>query len=156
MILRFVQGKELASLFIEWREAVAMPLTPTHVEAVMPDLSYFGARSDGGVKGRPPGYDAGTFTKDFFLTLPATPEQDTLFYSFLKAHDGEPYDYSAILGFFLPAHEHTTNHAICSALQTLALRACGWFRWPLPVPAHLINPRDLLLMIGACMEVPGI
>jgi hypothetical protein len=38
----------------------------------------------------------------------------------------------------------------------LALRACNWFRWPLAAPAHLISPRDLLLIVSGQMEVPGI
>jgi hypothetical protein len=64
----------------------------------------------------------------------------------------------AILGFLVPAHHHAPNHAICSALITLALRAkgCEWFPFPLASPAHLVNPRDLLLILSAQMRIPGI
>ncbi len=43
-------------------------------------------------------------------------------------------------------HTHT--------LITLALRECNWFAYPLAAPAHLIDPRDLLLMISSRMQVP--
>jgi hypothetical protein len=48
------------------------------------------------------------------------------------------------------------GHAICSALITLALRACGWLQWPIAAPAHLVDPRDLLLIISGRMQIPGI
>ena len=58
---------------------------------------------------------------------------------------GEPYDWKAIVGFLEPdAHQHELDHVICSAFMTAALRACGYFRWPLTVPFHHISPRDLI------------
>lgn len=152
--IRFVRSKGFASDGIVALEKTAMPFTPSHVEAVTPDGFYLGAHFSGGVQKRPKDYDAGKFLHELFLTLTATDAQTDFFYKFLEDHIGEPYDWRAILGFILPEHEHTLDHAICSALIALALRECLWFPWPLTAPAHLIDPRDLLLMISARMEVP--
>lgn len=154
IIIRFVRSTGLASDGIVALEKTAMPFTPSHVEAVTPDGFYLGAHFEGGVQKRPKDYDAGQFSHELFLTLDATDAQATTFYKFLDAHIGELYDWRAILGFLLPEHEHIPNHAICSALIALALRACDWFAWPLAAPAHLIDPRDLLLTISGRMLVP--
>lgn len=155
MIIRFVQGSEIFSQLIVAQEKTAMPFTPSHVEAVTPDGAfYLGSLVDGGVQKRPVGYDTGTIKHELLLTLPVTPEQDTAFWAFLDNNIGEPYDSAAIFGFVIPVHEHLLNHAICSALITLALRACVWFPFPLAAPAHLIDPRDLLLLISSRIQVP--
>lgn len=159
MIIRFVRGTAWESMAIAAQEKTAMPFTPSHVEAMSQDgKSYIGAHMDGGVQARPVGYDKATVQNEVLLQLEATPDQDAAFFAFLTAHLGEPYDWRAILGFILPAHEHQTNHAICSALVTLALRApgCEWFRWRLAAPAHLVDPRDLLLMLSTHMQIPGV
>jgi hypothetical protein len=154
MIIRFVEGTALVSKLIIAQEKTAMPFTPSHVEAVTADGFYLGAHFDGGVQSRKPSYDKGQFTNELFLTLNATSNQDIMFYNFLEKHIGEPYDWKAIIGFIVPDHEHIPDHAICSALITLALRECNWFADPLAAPAHLIDPRDLLLIISGRMKVP--
>ena len=131
-----------------------MPFTPSHVEAVTPDGFYLGAHFSGGVQKRPKDYDAGKFSHELFLTLESTEEQAAAFYVFLDKHIGEKYDWRAIIGFIIPEHEHIPNHTICSALIALALRACNYFQWPLAAPAHLIDPRDLLLLLSGRMKVP--
>jgi hypothetical protein len=166
MIIRFVRGTAWESTAIAWQEKACMPFIPSHVEALTPDGKfYIGAHMDGGVRARPVGYDAGLVAKlpdgstcDLQLPLESTPAQDAAFYPFLDSHIGEPYDWRAIIGFLLPEHEHQPQHAICSALITLALRTpgCEWFRWRLAAPAHLVDPRDLLLMLSTHMQIPGI
>ena len=154
MIIRFVEGTALVSKLIIVQEKTAMPFTPSHVEAVTPDGFYLGAHFDGGVLKRPKDYDKGQFSNELILSLEATPEQDKIFYNFLEGHVNEPYDWKAIIGFVLPEHEHLINHVICSALIELALRTCSWFAYPLAAPAHLVDPRDLLLVISGRMRVP--
>jgi hypothetical protein len=161
MQLRFVQGTSYISRWIVDQEKAAMPFTPSHVEAVMPNGTWLGAHIDVGVQARPAGYDKGEVAHELFLTLPALPAQDAAFHTFLEKHIGEPYDWSAILGFVLPQHEHAPEHAICSALCTLGLRTptgvpavSPWFPWPLAAPAHLISPRDLLVLISGRLEIP--
>jgi hypothetical protein len=163
MKLRFMQGTSWESTAITLQEKTCMPFVPSHVEALTQDGGfYIGAHINGGVMKRPVGYDAGQIAVDpitgkkreLLLSLETTPEQDNAFFVFLEGHLGQPYDWRAIIGFLLPVHEHIPNHAICSALIALALRSCNYFQWPLAAPAHLINPRDLLLVLSARMAVP--
>ena len=154
--IRFVKSKGWESDAIVALEKTAMPFTPSHVEAVTPDGFYLGAHFKDGTQKRPSNYDAGQFEHELFLTLDATDEQTDKFYAILNEHIGEPYDWKAILGFIIPHHEHIPNHAICSALITLAFRGCNWFSYPLAAPFHLIDPRDLLLMISCRVKIDGI
>lgn len=154
IILRFRQGSDFNSKAIVALEKTAMPFTPSHAEAVTPDGLWLGALFKDGVQERPAGYDKATTAHELFLTLPATDDQSAQFYAFLRSHVGEPYDWKAIAGFLIPHSEHTVNHTICSALITNGLRVCKWYKWPLAAPFHLIDPRDLLLMISTVLEVP--
>ena len=155
--LRFVEGTAIDSEMIELRGGTCMPFTPSHVECVSRDgTKYIGQHLDGGMQARPIGYDAPA--RDLILELPATGEQTAAFYAYVEASIGEPYDWAAIVGFALPGHHHTKFHAICSAKMVLALRTrgCEWFpsRLPLCAPAHCIDPRDLMLILSAIVEVP--
>ena len=162
MIIRFMQGSELDSQAIVALQKTAIPFSPSHAEAVMPDGNYLGAHLIGGVKERPAGYDAAHIAiepatgkkRELFLTLPATAAQDQIFYDYLCKHIDEKYDWRAIVGFIVPEHEHTLYHTICSALIAAALRACEWFKYVLATPFHLIDPRDLLLLVSEVVHVP--
>ena len=144
--LRFVTGAAVGSDLIRLYEDFPF----SHVEAVTPEGTYLGALAVGGVQARPSDYDRGTATSEKFVTLiDATTDQGDKFYSYLKAKIGTPYDYEAIVGFAARANLHQPGHVICSALQTLALRACGYFPTRLAVPAHEISPRDLGLLVSS-------
>jgi hypothetical protein len=157
--LRFVRGRSAISNAIIARSGICMPFTPSHVEAVSEDgQHYIGQHIDGGLLARPAGYDGAAPEDELFLDLPATDEQTTAFYAYMTRMIGMPYDWRAIINFVGTFNVHVKDHAICSAIITLALRTkgCEWFpsRLPLCVPAHNIDPRDLLLMISAIVEVP--
>lgn len=155
--IRFVQGTAFASRLIVAQEKTAMPFTPSHVEALTADGKFcLGAHDDGGVAKRAVGYDAGAVAHDLQLVVDLLPDQEAKFWAYLESKIGEPYDWRAIIGFVIPGHAHDLDHAICSALITLALRAAGWFEYRLAAPAHLIDPRDLLLMLSAKMQIPGV
>lgn len=156
MIIRFVEGAHsLISWDIEARENVAMPIIPSHVEALSRDgKSYIGAHIDGGIAARPIGYDAATMKDELRLDLGT--DGDDAAYAYMESKIGEPYDWKSIIDFLLPINWHEYNHVICSAFMTLTLRKKLFFAWPVAAPAHMISPRDLLLMISARMEVPGI
>lgn len=158
MKLRFVASNTIVSRLIIARESIAMPFTPSHVEAVSRDgTSYVGAHIEDGIRSRPIGYDAKDMTHELILDLgEPLPGQEDMFHDYTEAHIGEPYDWKSIIDFALPENEHQKDHAICSAFMVLALRKCSYFLWPLAAPAHLISPRDLLLILSAEMEVPGI
>jgi hypothetical protein len=153
IVLRFVQGKDALSQMIVHGETM-MPFAPSHVEAVTPNGYYLGAHTDTGVEERKPGYDSTWVALELILPLPATAEQHDSFYSYLRAHIGDPYDWQAIPGFLVPGHHHTLGHTICSALCVMALRAKNWFPFPLPWPAHLISPGMLLGLVGVKVKIP--
>jgi hypothetical protein len=152
--LRFARSADFSSDLIAWRESICMPFTPSHVECVSPDGKFWiGEVSPDGMQARPAGYDAATMLHEMFVDLPATQEQADAFYAAATASIGEPYDWEAILGFIEPGHHHEKFHAICSAKMTLLLRKVGWLPFALPVPAHCIDPRDLLLLIGGIIKL---
>lgn len=154
--LRFVQGKGFVSNAIEYREGTCMPIVPSHVECVDPVTGkYIGQHIDGGMQARDPGYDA-PFAAEAFIDLPCTQEQADKFYAAARASIGQPYDWEAILGYALPGHHHTKFDAICSAKMYLLIRdVMDWFpsHAPSAVPAHCIDPRDLLFGISLVILV---
>ena len=157
MKIRFVAGRTLVSRIIVAQSKVCMPFCPSHVETLTEDGKYYiGAHIDGGTQARPVGYDKADTLHELILDLPSTPQTDRIFWDYMKSRIGEPYDWTAIIGFVIPEHFHRVDTAICSATTTLALRKCGWFPSPLAVPAHLVSPRDLLLLISGRIAVPGI
>lgn len=154
--LRFVTSDHPISILIRTQAGICMPFTPSHVEALSRDgKDYIGAHMDGGTMARPIGYDTGAKgLKEKFVDLPVTDEQYEQFHEFLDHHIGTPYDTKAILSFAAPdVNLHLKMAAICSALQTLALRACNYFPMPLTVPAHHVSPRDLLLILSTHVQI---
>jgi hypothetical protein len=156
MKIRFVQGNDfLVSWNIAARENVAMPFTPSHVEALSRDgKSYIGARLQGGISPAPIGYDTGTRKNELVLDLGEN--GDDAAFTYMESKIGSPYDWTAIIDFVLPINWHQYNHLICSAFMTLMLRKKMFFTSPLPVPAHMMSPRDVLLAIGSKIAIPGI
>jgi hypothetical protein len=154
--LRFVAGSDPVSRLIIARSQVCMPFTPSHVEAVRPDGKYVGQHLRGGMQARDPGYDAAHLAHDLFVNLPANKLQEDAFYAFLEERLGQPYDWTTIISHALPVNFHDYDHAICSATIMLALRAkaAPYLRWPTTVPAHLVSPRDVLLIVSCLVEVP--
>lgn len=163
ILIRFVRSKGWSSEAIVLREKTSMPFTPSHVECVTPDGKWLGQHMDGGMLARPAGYDhndvaimADGRRCEIIVPLPVMPEQAAAFYGAANAAIGEPYDWRAIIGFGVTLHEHQKFHAICSAKMLLLLRTkgCEYFRWPVTVPAHLVDPRDLMLMLSTHVEIP--
>jgi hypothetical protein len=131
-----------------------MPFAPSHVECVTPAGKYAGQHLSGGMQARDPGYDKATLAHEAFVNLPATQSQTDAFYGFVASKIGQPYDWKAIVDYAAPVDLHSVGSAICSAQMVLALRKADWFPFPLTVPAHLISPRDLLLMLSGIIEIP--
>lgn len=142
IILRFVYDPGLVTKLITFDSDE--PGGFCHVEAVMPGGTYLGAHVTG-VAARSMNYDAGKFTREKFVLLPATVGQTEKWAHYLRATIGEPYDFAAIAGFVSHLDLRQKHHVICSALQTLALRWCEYLPVPLPVPAHRVSVRDLEL-----------
>ncbi|MHB8674545.1 MAG: hypothetical protein ACYDAK_12835 [Candidatus Limnocylindrales bacterium] len=148
--LQFLHGGDAASRLIEWFSHGA---GYSHVDAVLPDGRLLGARSDNvgnappGVQIRDPGYVAGTPV--LTLHLPADTPQETVFYDFLNAQIGKPYDALGILAFVGGRDWRAPDSWFCSELCAAALEACGYFPWPLASTTNKITPADLLLAISA-------
>lgn len=160
--LRFVRSKGWSSDAIVMREKTSMPFTPSHVECVTPDGKWLGQHSDGGMLARDADYDHNDVALlpdgrrcEMFVSLPVSPEQADAFYDAAHRAIGEPYDWKAIIGFGVTWHEHQKFHAICSAKMLLLLRTkgCEYFPWPVTVPAHLVDPRDLMLMLSTHVKI---
>lgn len=153
--LRFVTCSDEISAFIRLQAGVCMPFTPSHVECVSQDgKHYIGQYFDGGMQARPVGYDAAILVAEKLVELDRDGKGEAAFYGFINSKIGQPYDWTSILDFVDPALDlHQANHLICSAMMTAALRACGFFQWPLTVPFHRISPRDLFLMLSAIVEI---
>jgi hypothetical protein len=168
--IRFVRHRGIATYLISWREATCMPFIPSHAECVTPAGTRIGEFGFGGMQERPFNYD----TKDVALLpkgktsealplgnrceiivpLEVSQEQSDKFYKMARASLGQGYDWSAIPGFALSGHHHKVGRAVCSAKMFLLLRAVNYFKWPVSVPAHLINPRDLMLILSTHVEIP--
>ena len=153
IVLRFVHnpsGPWLSRLLVHLiLFQMRSPTGFSHVEALTPDGFYIGAHSTG-VEKRPLGYDAGAAElREQFLLLEVTDDQARTFYHYLNSPEviGEPYGFWDILGFVFYFNAHKRHTVVCSALQTLALRACGFFPHPLPMFAHKISVGMLELML---------
>jgi hypothetical protein len=160
--IRFVQSKGWSSDLIVLREKTCMPFPPSHTECVTPDGKWLGQHADGGMQAREAGYDHDDVAIlpdgrrcEIIVSLPVTQAQADAFYAAAHAAIGEPYDWHAIIGFGVTFHEHQKFHAICSAKMLLLLRTkgCEYFKWPLVVPAHLVDPRDLFLILSSHVQI---
>lgn len=148
--LRFCTSNDAINTAIRLREgdlnATVFPFMPSHVEMVYPG-GYLGAHINGGVIVRPVGYDANDpGVKEHLMQVLVPDEAAAMAYA--KTLIGKPYDWTAILDFLVPANFHSPHEFICSAAMTMVLRH-GKLFGQLPIPAHNISPRDLLLMLFA-------
>lgn len=123
----------------------------THCEAVLPE-GYLGAMTDG-VMVRPLAYDAGKFSREFFVDVDATPDQEEIFHAFLGSQIGKPYDVWAIVSFFFPSRDWQSYEAWdCSELLSTALAESGILPQRMAVKFSRITPRDLMLLISTRTE----
>jgi hypothetical protein len=121
--LQFVCGSDLGSRLISWYGQGYRGWS--HVDAILPDGSLLGARSDviggkpAGVQIRPPAYEK--VNRRAIMELPATTLQSEAWESFLRSQIGHGYDKSDILGFILGRPMMQAGNWICSAVQLDAL-----------------------------------
>lgn len=125
----------------------------THVEARMPDGLLLGAHADGGVMARKPGYDAGTFVKDEFVTIAAAQPVADAFHAFLTAQLGKPYDMEVIAAIAASAvigerDWRAPDSWICSELQAAAAEACKLIGM-LATGVNHVTPRDFRIALSA-------
>jgi hypothetical protein len=127
----------------------------SHVEALTPDGFLLGAHADGGVAKRPRDYDAGQWTLELYVTVPATPAQQAAFWAALEALIGHPYDMDAIKAMeagVLTGMAKIADNAgateICSAAIKIAFLASGHAK-SAPASIRLTTPRDIAELVSA-------
>ena len=146
--LQFVREPGIPSQVIAWFSAGHL----SHVDAVLDDGKLLGARSDSvggqppGVQIRPPGY--ANFLLRIVMAMPATDEQNAVFYAFLHNQVGKPYDSRAIWGFFFGRNWRETDSWICSELQAAGLENAH-ITPQLYLAANKITPVSLALAASA-------
>jgi hypothetical protein len=140
--LQFVSEKAISSEMIEWFSQGFF----SHVDVVLPDNTLLGARSDGGVAIRQPGY--ARFNKRTVFSLPSTIEQDALFYTFLHAQIGKPYDFECIAAFVAGRDWHEDDSWICSELAAAACEKAHILP-ALYVSANKITPDSMAMAMSA-------
>ena len=124
-----------------------------HTEARMPDGTLLGAHIDGGVQARAPGYDAGGFDHDEFVTIPVEQPAADAFHAFLIAQLNKPYDLEVInalaMGALLGERDwRQPDHWICSELMAAAAEASAWCG-RLATDVNHVTPRDWRIILSA-------
>lgn len=152
---QFVLGQGWSSRLIAWWGSGYRGYS--HVDAILPDGSCLGARSDvitpkgqvaipAGVEIRPPAYEK--WKRRTVVTLSVTDIEAKAWEDCLKGERGKPYDSSDILGLIIGRPLSSDGHWICSALQTYALEQIG--RLPkLSVIPQQVSPNTLLTVLSA-------
>lgn len=148
--LRFVTCQDAVSAGIRGFE---YGFWASHAEASMPDGTLLGAHADGGVKARDHDYDKGQFTREMYVSIPATPEMTDAFHAFLRLQIGKPYDLMAIAGIVAQRDWQNPNAWFCSELIAAALAACAYLPQHLAVEFNHITPRDLLLIVSGRVAI---
>jgi uncharacterized protein YycO len=148
IVLRFARARGLSSDAIAWFGHS----WPSHVDSVLEDGSLLGARLEGGVQVRPPGY--ATFSRVLVVRLPTSPAIAAAYYDFLSHQVGKRYDVAGIAAFVAGRNWRTPDSWYCSELVAAALEAAGYFAAPLATPSNRITPADLLLVLSGRVEVP--
>jgi uncharacterized protein YycO len=135
-VIRLVSGKGISSniiklgTFSEW----------SHVDLVTPDYQFLGARIDGGVQVRKPGYDI-PYKTQCFVDVPLNAAQEQRLWDFANAQVGKPYDWTAILGIAFRRDWREDDAWFCSELVAAAFEQAG--RPLLQGLLNRITPRDI-------------
>lgn len=141
--LRFVRQKDIPSFLIGMFQD---GFWATHVETVMPDGTYLGARFRGGVLARPAGYDKKTMAREEFVDVEMTLPEENAYYDFLRDQLDKSYDLSAIFGMIVHRNWRDPSRWFCSELVAGGFCACKKFPEHLAVDLDRITPRDMRLI----------
>jgi hypothetical protein len=149
---QFVLGSGLSSRLISWWGNGYGGYS--HVDAILPDGTCLGARSDQiglyapGVQIRAAGYEH--WKKRCVATLEVTPQIASAWETYLLSQVGKEYDKGNIVDFITGAKPaDDSGQWICSALQCQALEVSGCLAHPLPTPPQQVTPNTLLDVISA-------
>ena len=93
----------------------------SHVDIILPDGFYLGARSNGGVQVRPPNYCKPIRERRY--AIPTTPDQLDAMLTFARAQIGKPYDFLDIAGLLAHRDWRRPNAWMCSELAAATAEA---------------------------------
>jgi hypothetical protein len=163
--LRAVMGYGPSSGLIAWRTNGLF----SHIDARVPPGgianipwapgSLVGSRSDKiggqppGLRCRPYGYERVLRAMHFYL--PATEEQEIIFWNHLYSEDGYAYDKPGILSYVFNSNMHAPGEFYCSAVILDGLEASDWMK-PTYQPYWKIAPgplTDTVTTHGAIAEI---
>lgn len=145
---RFIAEKAIASRAIAWFGGGEF----SHIDLVMPDGRYAGARTaaDGAAE---PGYqirptDYIKPAHSLVLSLEVTPEQEQACYKASTAKVGDAYDHIAIWGFAFGRNWAEPGAWECAEAQAHNI-VCANICHPLYLTANRITPNDMTLILSA-------
>lgn len=149
--VRLVMGRGIPSGLISWFGGDF-----SHADAIMPDGTLLGARSDSipdgyprGVQKRPgPPKPYENVMRSVTFTLSSTDQQAKDFYGFLIEQIGKPYDKTAIIAFALDRDWREQDSWFCSELIAAALEVSGLCP-KLYLADSKITPGHLALVLSA-------
>lgn len=125
----------------------------SHVDVLLPDKTFLGSTSDGGVKIRPANYS--NFTQTLVVNIPCTDDQTQKFNQFCWAQLGKPYDWTALFAMVSGGHTWDRGSAwYCSELITAGLQRAGIVKRKLALRSDRIDPGDLLFLLSALFDIP--
>lgn len=151
IILRFVGGDD--NFVSRAIRADSGGFWCVHVETLSPEGTLIGAHLDGGVQARARDYDAGTFSREEYVTIPATDTEAAAFYAFIRSQVGKPYDLAVIAALAAsdivgPRDWREPDSWICSEVIAAALEAAGTIP-KVVIDINHLTPRDDRLILSA-------
>ena len=144
----FLMGPDWSSRLIGWFGAGDW----SHCASVLSDGRYLDARNDviagvpAGVQIRKPETEKWVRKRRATLQVSLTEYQE--WEANLRAKLTTDYDREAIVGYLEGESRHTAGRWICSALAINAVQHIHRVVYPLPKPAHLITPGEVLLIVA--------
>lgn len=117
----------------------------SHVDTIMPDGTWLGARLSGGVQAREP------YPVSYTMRIPVWVPDEQAYYGFLRAQIGKPYDVLGVVGFIPREDWRQPNKWFCSELKAAALSHANPELAPLFAHASRVAPTPLYRDLRAYM-----
>jgi uncharacterized protein YycO len=117
----------------------------THVDILLGNGNLLGSRFVGGVQIRHPGYKK--FSKTEIIEFQVTDDQFKAFLSIAHREIGKPYDWRAILSFFVNRNWEEEGSWFCSELVAWCLFQAKILK-KLPEGVSKISPEGLYLLVS--------
>lgn len=117
----------------------------SHVDTVLPNGQWYGARINGGVKARDP------YPISYAARLNVWVSDERAYYDYLFAQEGKEYDWSGIGGFVVRRDWQDDSKWFCSELKAACLMRAEPALRSLFLPASRIAPTPLFRDLRAYM-----